>query len=423
MIARFSLYGFLKNQRYFEPFLMLALLDKGASYAAIGLLVGYRELIVNVVEVPSGVIADLFGRRGTLMLSFAAYIVGFIVFGAAEGWPGFVAAMTLIAVGDAFRSGTHKAMIFTWLRLNGRTDERTKVYGYTRSWSKLGSAVSVVVAAVFVFVSDSYTYVFYISAVPYVLGMINFLGYPKALDGERALPASISEVTRHLFETAKDAFGPGKVRRLLLESMGFEGTFHAVKDYLQPILAVAAVAVLQGAFADEALTEIQRSTLLVGPVYFVLYLASSAASRHAHVIVDNAGGEDAAARRLWAMALALFIAVGTAEYFEWRIVTVGAFILLHVAQNVWRPTLVSRFGADGATGATLLSVESQARRLGTMLLAPVIGFAVDQAAQGPAGGAYWPLGALGAVIAGIFWVTARPSASPFAVARSEHRAP
>ena len=69
MIFRFSLYGFLKNQRYFEAFLYLAFLDKGLDFFQIGLLVGFRSLAVNIVEVPSGVIADVFGRRGSLLLS------------------------------------------------------------------------------------------------------------------------------------------------------------------------------------------------------------------------------------------------------------------------------------------------------------------------------------------------------------------
>ena len=37
MLFRFSLYGFLKNQRYFEPLLFLVLVDKGLSFTAIRL--------------------------------------------------------------------------------------------------------------------------------------------------------------------------------------------------------------------------------------------------------------------------------------------------------------------------------------------------------------------------------------------------
>ena len=54
MLARFSLYGFLKNQRYFEPFLVLAFLEKGLSFLDIGLLVAFREATVIAFEIPSG---------------------------------------------------------------------------------------------------------------------------------------------------------------------------------------------------------------------------------------------------------------------------------------------------------------------------------------------------------------------------------
>ena len=49
MLKRFCLYGFLKNQRYFEPFLWLAFLEKGLSYSQIGFLIGFREVAINAL--------------------------------------------------------------------------------------------------------------------------------------------------------------------------------------------------------------------------------------------------------------------------------------------------------------------------------------------------------------------------------------
>ena len=147
MLFRFSFYGFLKNQRYFEPFLILVFLEKGLSFFQIGLLIAFREVAVNLLEIPSGAVADVCGRRRAMILSFTAYIASFLVFGMAQHLPLLFVAMLFFAVGEAFRTGTHKAMIFTWLRLQDRADERTKVYGYTRSWSKYGSALSVVLAS------------------------------------------------------------------------------------------------------------------------------------------------------------------------------------------------------------------------------------------------------------------------------------
>jgi hypothetical protein len=42
MLRRFCLYGFVKNQKYFEPFLYLALLEK-LSFAGVGMPLGFRR--------------------------------------------------------------------------------------------------------------------------------------------------------------------------------------------------------------------------------------------------------------------------------------------------------------------------------------------------------------------------------------------
>ncbi|MDA1061443.1 MAG: MFS transporter [Chloroflexi bacterium] len=413
MIFRFSLYGFLRNQRYFEPFLILAFLQVGLSFFEIGLLVAFRELCVNVLEIPSGAIADLYGRRRALMLSFAAYVVGFLTFGFSDQFAFFFAAMFCLAVGDAFRTGTHKAMIFTWLRLRGRTAERTKVYGYTRSWSKIGSAVSALIAAAFVLATDSYTLVFFLAAVPYVGNIINFFGYPAELEGDPEAHPRPGQVLVHMRDSLRSAFGAGGLRLLVLESMGFEGIFHAVKDYLQPILLATSVGAASGLAFGGDLSEVQRSALLIGPVYFVLHMLSSAASRNAHRVARAAGGEDGAARWMWGAAVVVFAVILAAGLADVPVVLILAFIALSALQDLWRPVLIARFDehSNEAQGATVLSIESQARRFATMLLAPLLGLAVDGAQGSGSVGPFWPLGAVGLVAAIAFFVTAarRPS--------------
>lgn len=399
MIFRFSLYGFLKNQRYFEPFLILALLALDLSFFQIGLLIGFRELAANVMEIPSGAIADLYGRRRSMIFSFSAYIGGFLLLGLASQLPLLFAAMLFLATGDAFRTGTHKAMIFTWLRIQERTDERTRIYGYTRSWSKAGSAVSALVAAVFVLAADSYTAVFFLAVLPYALNIVNFLGYPAELEGEaaRTQPTALRDVVVHLRVALSDAVRKAELRRLMLESMGFEGVFLAVKHYLQPILLTAAVAWMSGSVFGGDLSPVQKSALLIGPVYFGLHLLSSAASRNAHRVSARAGGEDQASHWMWAGSAALYAVIAFAGYVEATVVLILAFVTLYALQDLWRPVLISRFDShsDESQGATVLSIESQSRRFATMIFAPLMGLAIDGSATGDVGGAFWPIGALG----------------------------
>jgi len=70
MLKRFSLYGFLKNQQYYDYFLILAFRQMGLSYFMIGTLIAFRELVVALMEVPTGAIADIFGRRRCMAFSF-----------------------------------------------------------------------------------------------------------------------------------------------------------------------------------------------------------------------------------------------------------------------------------------------------------------------------------------------------------------
>lgn len=411
MIFRFSLYGFLKNQRYFEPFLLLALIQMGLSFFEIGLLIAFRELATNVMEIPSGAIADLYGRRRSMVISFAAYIVGFVIFGFAGNVAPLFGAMFFLAVGDAFRTGTHKAMIFTWLRLQGRSDERTKVYGFTRSWSKIGSAVSALLAAGFVLIADSYTLVFFFAVVPYALNIVNFLGYPAELEGEANGRPGPREVIAHLRAAFRSAIGLKPLRRLILESMAFEGVFHAVKSYLQPVLVVLAVSLTSSYAIGGDLSEVQRSALLVGPVYFVLHLLSSAASRNAHRVADLAGSEDGAARWIWGAYTAVFALALVAGWWEVTAALIVAFVLMHVLQDMWRPVLMARFDGYGDEGqaATVLSIESQAQRFATMLLAPLIGLAIDSTQSSGFGGPFWPIGAVGLVVGLLVLVTSSPA--------------
>ena len=391
MLFRFSLYGFLKNQRYYDPFLILAFREKGLSFFQIGILIGFREICTNLFEIPSGALADLYGRRRAMIFSFCAYIASFATFAVSKSLPMLFGAMFFFGLGDAFRTGTHKAMIFDWLRLQDRLDEKTKIYGFTRSWSQMGSAVSVLIAGALVFYRGNFTDIFWFSIIPYVLNIVNFLGYPAQLDGDRHSKFSLKAVAGLLGKAFKNATLFPPLRRLVFEGMGFEGMYKASKDYLQPILKQTALALPFLVTWGES----KRSALLVGGVYFVLYFLSSFASRNSHRVSDWRGGDEGGAQFMWWIDLALFALLIPALWFSWHSAMIALFIGLAILQNFWRPVLISRFDAQSTPdmGATVLSIEAQAKSLATIVLAPLLGWLVDTV------GNFSPVGIVGTCIA------------------------
>ncbi len=401
MLFRFSLYGFLKNQQYYEPLWFLILHnEKGLSYFLIGILYAFRALCVNIFEIPSGAVADLYGRRRAMVLSFVAYIISFVMFALSNSIALLFGAMFLFAIGEAFRTGTHKAMIFAWLQTEGRSDEKTKTYGYTRSWSKNGSALCSLIIIALVFYRGRYSDVFWFCIIPYMLGIVNFLGYPAELDGDRKSGFSMRSVLVFLWEALRQSMQYRSLRRLIVESMGFEGMFKVSKDYLQPILKQAALALPLFLTLEDK----KRTALLIGAVYFVLHILSSIASRHSHRLADWKGGEDRAARLVWIIDWAIYASLIPLLWFRLNYVVIACFVMLAIMQNFWRPLLISRINAHSTPemGATVLSIESQAKSFATMLIAPVLGWLVDMT------GSFWTVGVFGAVIATLIIVTARP---------------
>ncbi len=390
MLTRFSLYGFLKNQKYYEPFLILAFIDKGLSFFTIGLLIGFRLVWVNILEVPSGLIADTFGRRRSMIASFTAYIVSFIIFALSRPLWTLFAAMFFFAVGEAFRTGTHKAMIFDWLASEGRTGEKTLFYGYTRSWSQIGAAASVVLATAAVIITENYTTIFWLSVLPYLANIINFLGYPSWLDGSYHSGITLADLWRRLISTLSDSMKNIPLRRLFLESMTYKGNATLTKDYLQPLLKQTAIALPFLA----VLSYERRSAVIVGAVFFMLYLISSFASRKSHRFADRSGGSEPAARLLWMITILCFLGAAGGLWRGWDIAAAACFVFIVILQNIWRPILMSRIDdvSDAEMGATILSIDSQAGSFYVMIFAPLLGLAVDKAGL-------WPVAAFGGVTA------------------------
>ena len=173
MFYKFSLYGFLKNLQFFDPFILLIFRSYGLSFLQIGLLYSIRDVAANILEIPTGIIADSFGRRRAMVSAFVAYIGSFIMFYFLKDFLFLALAMVLFAFGQAFRTGTHKALILEYLKIQGISDLKVAYYGLTRSASQFGSAINALIAAGLVFYTGSYRVMFLASTVPYLLDLLN----------------------------------------------------------------------------------------------------------------------------------------------------------------------------------------------------------------------------------------------------------
>lgn len=373
---RFCLYGFLKNLRFFEPFLLLFFLENELSYLQIGVLYSILEITRNVLEIPAGFISDTLGRRKTMVTSFSFYIVSFLVFYLSHTYGYFILAMVLFAVGDAFRTGTHKAMIFTYLKLNGWEDQKVAYYGNTRSWSQIGSAISSLIAALIIFYQGSYRDIFLFTIIPYIFDLFNVMSYPSKLEGAISSETSLKESFRKVGKAFITSFRNLTIVRSLVNVSSHSGFYKAAKDYLQPVVKTFALSLpVMAAFSDK-----QRTAVLIGVIYFVIYLITSSASRNSGRFKDSFKTFSVPLNLTVAIGLLMGMASGLLYETQVLWLAIVFYVGIFVVENLRKPIGMGYLSnkPDESVLATVLSIESQTKSLLAALIAPLLGFLADQ---------------------------------------------
>jgi len=388
---RFSAYGFLKNLRFFEPFIILIFRAAGLSFFQIGLLFSIREITNNLMEIPTGVFADAWGRRKAMVLAFSAYILSFFVFFFFSEFYIYALAMILFGLGEAFRSGTHKALILEYLKINDWLDQKVAYYGQTRGASQFGSAINSLAAAGLLFYTGDYRMMFLASTIPYILDLVNLATYPQVLDGE------LSQMERGLFwnqtrDTFKDFVGiftGRQAMRAILNSASFSALFKATKDYLQPILETFALGLPLLLIHDD----VRRSSLVVGIVYFVIYMLTSYASRSADRVSRRFDKLGTPINLTFLLGAGFILIAGLANWKNLTWISILVFLGFYLLQNLRKPMNVA-FISDQISHKVMasgLSVEAQFTTILAAIFAPLLGALADHFSVGIA------LATLGAV--------------------------
>lgn len=374
---KFSLYGFLKNLRFFDAFLVLFFLEKGLSYTQIGVLYSIREITLALTEIPSGVVADMFGRRRTLVTAFFFYILSFVVFFFSAQFFLVVIAMLLFAIGDAFRTGVHKSMIYDYLVVNHQPDLKVTYYGHTRSWSQAGTAISALAAGLIVFYSGRYDLIFLASGIPYLLDMINIWSYPAYLDGKHA---SFSvDLIKNRFSSLLKAFlisfRKSHFLKVLTSANLNSGIYAALKDYIQPLLKMFALSAPVLLYLNDE----KRIAVFTGIAYFITYMITAILSRYSGRFVNYFKTDRQPMNLTLLTTLLTLIATGLAFSLGHYVVAVIGFVIVLSVENLRKPigvAMVANLSYDKAM-ATVLSASSQVKSLFTACIAPLVGWLSD----------------------------------------------
>lgn len=377
LIRKFCMYGFFKNLKFFEPFLIIYLLSMDFSLFQVGLLYSIREITNYIFEVPSGVFADHYGKRTEIMICFVFYIASFVFFFIGGKFYILCIAMVLFGLGEAFRSGTHKAIIMSYLEEKDWFSYKNFVYSRTRSFSLIGSSISSFVSIVFLLSFNNLRLLFLLCIVPYIVDFILIAGYPKRFNERHASKFSFKGFLNQGFLQIKSISKNKTVVKTVMSSSVFNAVVASIKDYIQPILKTILLASTASVFINLSQDDVLSVYLAV--IYGVVYLLSSLATRNVYRLEKLMASHplmdlfmDVLAVTL--LLLSLFIKIN-AVY-----IIILLYFIVYILKDSRRPVFVDAVDdiMKKQERVTTLSIESQFRALFVAVFAPLFGFIADR---------------------------------------------
>jgi MFS family permease len=364
---KFCAYGFLKNLRFFDAFLILFLIDKGMSFTQIGILYASREIVNNLFEIPSGLIADIYGRKKSLAAALFIFIFSFLIFWLSINFWLYLFAFIIFGIADAFRSGSHKGMMMDYLKQNNWTNYKSEYYGHTRSWSQRGSAISALIAGILIFIDGNYQNIFIYSTIPYAINFLLILTYPSEIDRSEKKKNKDERSFVNSFQALYQVLKQKSVLKLVSTSAFHTAYLKALKDYIQAIML--GIALLSPSIKGIGIDS--QNGIVIGILYFLIYLLTAYASQYSSVILKKAPTN--LARKTLFLGLFFGLVCGVFFIYEVWIWAFVAFTFIFIIENIRKPILTA-FVADNVPNELLTSVYSSQSQLRTLFSA-VIAFA------------------------------------------------
>lgn len=122
--------------------------SNGLSMKDIMILQAVYSIAIVVLEIPSGYLADVIGRRKTLIIGAIFGTFGFATYSFSYGFLGFLIAEIILGIGQSCISGADSAMLYDSLLERGEEKKYTRFEGRITSIGNIAEAVAGILGGV-----------------------------------------------------------------------------------------------------------------------------------------------------------------------------------------------------------------------------------------------------------------------------------
>lgn len=130
------------------PIIVLFFQENGLTLMEVMILQSIYSFTVGITEIPSGYLADYFGRRNSIIFSTIFTFLGYLIFCNYTGFDMFVMAQILVAIGGSLMSGADSAIIYDTLLETENEKQYTKIEGKTYAIGNFSEAIAGLIGGV-----------------------------------------------------------------------------------------------------------------------------------------------------------------------------------------------------------------------------------------------------------------------------------
>ncbi len=344
--------GGLSWTRLFIPVIALFYIASQVTIEQFSLIFGIFALVILLFEIPSGVLADLLGKKKALLMSRCLYIVEIYILAFYNGfWP-LLIAKVISGIGVSLGSGTDQAMMYDTLKRLRRTKEHKKISGNVQMINNIFMAIAFIVGAYLFSIGPKLPA---IASLPFItLATVLVLFLKEPYKNHKGL--SISNSVKHLKEGLKYFAGHSYVKYL---------TFYSF-----PIIsAIMITQSLSSAYLKEILVPVS----LIGIVAFASSSLSSLSAKMTHRIEEKVGEK----KSLFMLQVTVFLGVILMSF---MIEYIGAIFYLFISLAYgFSMVLINHYmneHIETSHRATMLSIKNMFNNLAVFLLLPLVGFII-----------------------------------------------
>jgi MFS family permease len=198
------------------PVEKLFMTEIGFSAASIGVMAAVYAAVPPIIEIPSGILADRWSRRGVLILSSVAATASVLIGGLSNNVATYFVSAFFLGVFFAMRSGTLEAVVYdTVLEETGGSDDYERRVGRVRAIESVALVASALAGGLLAGLTSPR--LMYFLTLPFtVLSIIAFLRFREPQLHKAAEPTSLRT---HLAVTYRTVARTGQLRSIVALSV------------------------------------------------------------------------------------------------------------------------------------------------------------------------------------------------------------